>query len=142
MGNEEKPGHVERLERQRLLRKVAAWYHQTFQDDPKGREALGVRGLTDVSLFMDFRIGFCNGTLKQTAPPRSGLRAMLKEAGVINGEGKEFFEGCLVFPWFEEGDECAGMWGLSLETGRVNTYRALWEGPTTSRRSSAAVPSS
>jgi len=128
LGNEEKPGQVEKLERQRLLRKVAAWYHQTFQDDPKGREALGVRGLTDVSLFNDFRIGFCNGTLKETAPPRSGLRAMLKEAGVINAEGKEFFEGCLVFPWFEEGDECGGMWGLSLETGEGKYLPGFMEG--------------
>lgn len=117
MGNEQKPGHVEKLERQRLLRKVAAWYHQAFQDDPKGREALAKWGLTDVALFTDFRIGFCNGTLKETAPPRSGLRTLFRESGVITGEGKEFFEGCLVFPWFEEGDECAGMWGLSLETG-------------------------
>jgi hypothetical protein len=128
LGKEEIPGHVEKVERQRLLRKVAAWYHQAFQDDPKCREALAKYGLTDVGLFTDFRIGYCNGTLKETAPPRSVLRGLLRGAQVINGEDREFFEGCLVFPWFLEGDECGGMWGLSLETGEGKYLPGFMEG--------------
>lgn len=113
MGQENRPR--EKIEARKLLKQAAAWYMQSFQDTPAAQEALVKVGLNDVSLFMDFRIGFCNGTLKETVPPKGELRGALRTAGIITKDFKEFFEGCLVFPWFSEEEECLGMWGLALD---------------------------
>jgi len=109
-------GQREQVEAKKILRQASAWYHQAFLEDPKAQAALAALGLTDTSLYSDFRIGFCNGTLKATVPQQGELRAALKTAGILK-DGQEFFEGCLVFPWFTEDDRCLGMWGCPMDTG-------------------------
>ena len=117
-----------------MLRNCSAWYAQAFLDTPAAQEALAGLGLTDISIFSDFRIGFCNGTLRETLPKKGEVRSSLKTAGIITKDGKEFFEGCLVFPWFGEEDECLGMWGFDTATAKGDTFPGTWWACTTSRR--------
>ena len=109
-------GPREKIEAKKLLRNAAAWYHQALLEDPKAQQALAALGLSDISLYSDFRIGFCNNTLKETVPPQGELRGALRSAGIVTKDGREFFQGCLVFPWFGEDDECLGMWGYDPAT--------------------------
>lgn len=103
--------------RQKLLNRVAAFYHKTFQDEAQPQEALKALGLTDVSLFADFKVGFANGTLLSIIPEGSELKDTLKGLGLVTSEGKEAFEGCVTFPWFNENSDCVGLWALRVSDG-------------------------
>ena len=105
--------------RQRVLNRVCGYYRQSFEEAPTGRVALGSLGLglLDSSLFSDFQVGWCAGTLSTVIPPNSEMEDSLKGLGVLGVEGKETFEGCVVFPWFNEAGDCAGMWGLKVSDG-------------------------
>lgn len=105
--------------RRRLLNRVVAWYHQTFMEDARGMDYLAERGLTDLGLFGDFKVGFSNGTLLTTIPEESELQETLKELGVLDGQGREIFYGCVVFPWFDENADCQGMYGLRVLKGET-----------------------
>ena len=57
------------VRRAKLLERVAAFYHQRFLDRPEGQQYLiQVRGLRNVSLFTDYRIGYADGSLLQAVP--------------------------------------------------------------------------
>jgi hypothetical protein len=103
--------------RQKLLNRVAAFYHKSFQDQAQPQAALKALGLTDVSLFADFKVGFADGTLLSTIPDRSELQEALKSLGLLMPEGKEAFEGCVTFPWFNENSDCVGLWALRISDG-------------------------
>ncbi len=103
--------------RQKLLNRVAAFYHKTFQEQAQPQAALKALGLTDVSLFADFKVGFANGTLLSIIPEGSELQEALKGLGLLTQEGKEAFEGCVTFPWFNENSDCVGLWALRVSDG-------------------------
>ncbi len=55
--------------RAKLLERVAAFYHQRFLDRPEAQQYLvKVRGIRNVSLFGDYRIGYADGSLLQALP--------------------------------------------------------------------------
>lgn len=103
--------------RQRLLNRVADFYHKTFEETPKAQAALKALGLTDVSIFSDFKAGYGAGSLHSIVPPKSEMEESLRNAGIFDTDGKETFEGCVTFPWFNENGDCLGVWGLSIEGG-------------------------
>ncbi len=104
------------VQRQRLLNRVAALYHQSFQEDSKGRDYLAQVGLKEISVLDDFQTGWVNGTLLATIPEESELQEHLKALGLLDDQGREVLAGCVVFPWFNETGDCAGLYGLRVET--------------------------
>lgn len=54
------------INRTHLLNRVVSFYHKTFCEDPRAREYLRTRGITDNAIFSDFTIGYSNGTLLNT----------------------------------------------------------------------------
>ena len=65
------------VRRAKLLERVAAFYHQRFLDRPEGQQYLvKVRGLRNLSLFGDYRIGYAEGSLLQALP----MEALLSRA--------------------------------------------------------------
>ena len=81
-----------------LLAKVVEHYHKTFCSRWDAQEYLEKRGLTDSSLFRDFRIGYADGSLLERAPKKGKLRDELVALGVITSRGRELLGGCLVIP--------------------------------------------
>ncbi len=106
--------------RTRLLNRVVSFYHQTFCEDPRARDYLKGRGITDAAALEDFQVGYANGTLLNTVPEDGDLRATLKDAGILAGQGRELFYGCAVFPVFDENRDCVGLYGRRLKDGEVN----------------------
>ena len=49
--------------RQKLLNKVAEFYHKTFLQQPDGRRYLRERGLVDAALYESFKIGYADGSI-------------------------------------------------------------------------------
>jgi DNA primase catalytic core len=106
--------------RTRLLNRAVSFYHQTFCEDPRAREYLKGRGITDAAAMEDFQVGYANGTLLNTVPDDGDLRAALKDAGILTDRGRELFYGCAVFPVFDENRDCVGLYGRRLTDGEVN----------------------
>lgn len=94
-------------EDQQLLQQVVDYYHQTLKSSP---EALGFferRGLINSEMIDQFRLGYANRTLGIRLPQsrtKAGdtLRHRLHQLGVIRDSGHEHFNGCIVFPIFDE----------------------------------------
>ena len=103
------------ITRTHLLNRVVSFYHQSFCEDPRAREYLRTRGITDNAIFSDFTIGYSNGTLLNTIPEEGDIIADLKEIGILNERGHEMFYGCAVFPIFDENKDCVGLYGRRLE---------------------------
>ena len=68
--------------RVRLLNRVVSFYHQTFCEDPRARDYLKTRGITDATALENFQVGYANGTLLNTVPEEGDVRAaLLQEIG-------------------------------------------------------------
>jgi len=107
------------INRTHLLNRVISFYHKTFCEDPRAREYLRSRGIADNAIFSDFTIGYSNGTLLNTIPDEGDIIAALKEIGILNEKGNEFFYGCVVFPLFDENKDAVGLYGRRITDGET-----------------------
>ena len=98
----------------KLLQRVVDFYHTAFNEDFRAREYLQDRGITDKSIFADYKVGFANGTLLNVLPDDGETVSQLKELGIINSKGREHFYGCATFPLFDENNNPVGMYGRTL----------------------------
>ena len=103
--------------RSKILGRVAAWYREGFLKGPEVQGWMRAKGVTEEPLWESFQVGFGVGNLSTTLAAGSELEGDLKALGILNGKGREVLAGCVVFPWFGEGEECQGLMGVSLETG-------------------------
>ena len=107
------------INRTHLLNRVVSFYHKTFCEDPRAREYLRTRGITDNAIFSDFTIGYSNGTLLNTIPDEGEIIADLKEVGILNERGHEMFYGSAVFPIFDENKDAVGLYGRRITDGET-----------------------
>ncbi len=103
------PGHI------KLFNRVIEFYHSAFAEDDRARQYLNIRGITDKSLFSDYRIGFSNGTLLNVLPDDDKITKQLKEIGILNSKGKEHFYGCTTFPLYDPDGNPMGMYGRRID---------------------------
>ncbi|MEN8233053.1 MAG: CHC2 zinc finger domain-containing protein, partial [Thermodesulfobacteriota bacterium] len=99
----------------KLLKRVVAFYHTAFSEDPRAMEYLQGRGITDKTLFADYRIGFANGTLLNVLPDDGETINQLGELGILNAKGKEHFYGCATFPLFDANNNPVGIYGRRVD---------------------------
>ena len=99
----------------KLLLRVIDFYHTAFAEDGRAREYLASRGIADNNIFSSYRIGFANGTLPNVLPEDGDLTRDLKEIGVLNDSGGEFFYGCATFPLFDANGNPAGLYGRRID---------------------------
>lgn len=106
---------------QRLLNEVASFYHNTFKEDRRGLNYLVSRGITENSIYLDFKIGFVNGSLKKTLPDEGPMVDSLRKIGILNAKGNEFFYNCVVFPIFDEDGNVISLYGRNI-TSKQHLY--------------------
>jgi DNA primase catalytic core len=99
----------------KLLARVIGFYHTAFSEDPRAREYLQQRGITDNGLFADYAIGFANGTLLNVLPDAGEIRKQLREIGILNDKGTEHFYGCVTFPLYDLAGNPAGIYGRRIK---------------------------
>ena len=97
-----------------LLERVAQYYERSLAESPEARSYLENRGLGDVQMWQDFRIGFCSGSLLKTVPKGSEARQSLIDLGVLNSRGKEHFLGCIVVPLEDPEHGIVGLYGRRI----------------------------
>ena len=102
------PAHI------KVLSRVIDFYHTAFCEDPRGREYLEGRGITDSKLFADHKIGLAAGTLLNILPEDGEIKKQLQEIGVLNDKGKEHFYGCIIFPLYDLAGNPAGLYGRRM----------------------------
>ncbi len=99
----------------KLFNRVIEFYHTAFAEDTRAKEYLNKRGITDNSIFKDYKIGFANGTLLNVLPEDKKIIKQLKEIGILNTRGKELFYNCVTFPVFDlKGNPC-GMYARRID---------------------------
>ncbi|MGZ6371381.1 MAG: hypothetical protein ACXWPM_11560, partial [Bdellovibrionota bacterium] len=143
------PPVVTPAERVKLLTRVAGFYQRTFMDSQEGlRYLTKVCGIRDASLFKTFQVGLANGTLTEVLPKDRETQAALKTLGVLTETGREFFEGCVVFPlWSAEG-AVVNLCGRRIaDEGVLELYlpgerQGLWNYQAAKRSSSIVLASS
>jgi DNA primase catalytic core len=91
------------VERQALLRRVLAYYHDTLKQSPEALDYLQARGLNHPELIARFQLGYANRTLGYSLPSKqvkagAELRGQLQRVGLMRDSGHEHFNGSLVVP--------------------------------------------
>jgi DNA primase len=87
-----------------LLLRVAGYYRERLEADPRGRQYLEKRGLVHPELISSFELGFADRTLGLKLPVKQvrageAIRGRLMELGVLRKEtGHEHLNGSLVVP--------------------------------------------
>ena len=112
----------------KLLNRVIEFYHTAFTEDPRAKDYLVKRGITDNTLFSDYKIGFANGTLLNALPGDGDVYEQLKEIGVLTDKGHEHFYGYVTFPLYDLNGNPAGIYGRCLDkmvTGDVPDHLYL-----------------
>ena len=98
----------------KIFKRVIEYYHKSFIEDPKAKEYLAGRGITDNATFSSFKVGFANGTLLNVLPGDGDIIEQLKEIGILNEKGTEHFYGCVTFPLYDHSNKPVGIYGRRI----------------------------
>lgn len=99
----------------KLLARVVNYYQHCFTVDPKGRDYLTARGISNQSSMKDFSAGYVNGTLKEILPHDDEVLQSLKSLGILNKKNKEIFYNCVVFPLHDISGNVVGLYGRNIK---------------------------
>ena len=83
--------------RAKLFNRVIEFYHTAFVEDSRAKQYLNKRGITDNSVFADFKVGFANGTLLNVLPQEGDLIEQLQQIGILK-QGETPLSGCESHP--------------------------------------------
>lgn len=136
-----KAGEVTPVKRAKLLERVAAFYHQRFLDLSEGQQYLvRERGIRNLALFRDYRVGYADGSLLEALPRDSESLMQFRFLGVLNGRNRDSFAGCVVFPLFDATGALVNLYGVGIEPGTEPVYlteaRGVWNHQAARRASS------
>ena len=90
------------------------FYHDTFKEDQRALGYLAKRGIINQEIYLNFRIGFANGSLKDTLPSEGPMIKALKSLGILNARGNEIFYNCVIFPIQDEDGNVVSLYGRNL----------------------------
>ena len=93
------------------LEAVADYYHSTFLGSKQAQDYLKSRGIV-TKLIAQFRIGYCDGTLKDKISTKQ--YAQLQNAGIFSEKGYEHFKGCIVIPLTDRDNHTLSFYGRRI----------------------------
>ena len=110
---------TDKVEDQQALQQVINYYHQTLKQSPEALEYLAKRGLDDPELMNHFKLGYANRTLGLRLPhgnrkAGAAIRDQLKRIGLYRENGREHFNGSIVFPVMDENGVMGEVYGRKL----------------------------
>ena len=112
-------------ERITLLNRVAEFYHKKFSENEKAQNYLFLtRKIKNKNLANAYKIGFSDGSLLKTLENQPEYKEKLLLLGVIkqNEKTKQYFEAfknCIVFPIFDENNNCVNFYGRKIVDGVI-----------------------
>lgn len=99
----------------KLLQETIDFYHTTFLEDKRAIDYLANRGIKGEEIYNGFKLGFANGSLKNTLPKDGPIIDTLKSLGILNERGTEHFYNCVIFPITDENGSIVGLYGRNIE---------------------------
>lgn len=102
-------------ERSALLTRVMEHYVRSFRESAEAQMYLASRGLSSRELWDVFRVGYADGALLKSLPSAGPVREQLTALGILNGKGREHFQGCVVVPLEHPDEGLVGFYGRSID---------------------------
>jgi DNA primase len=143
------PESLSPARRAKLLERVAAFYHQRCLDRPEGRHYLtAVRGIRNLGLLRDYRIGYADGSLIEALPQDEESLLPFRQLGVLTEQGEDRFAGCVVFPLFAADGTLVNLYGRRVgedfpqHVWLPDTQRGVWNAPAARRASTLLITAS
>jgi len=103
----------------KLLDQVAKFYRRHFDEEPRAKNYLAERGVTDKHALQVFWAGYCDGSLHDALPFDEQVHEDLRTLGILKDNGKELFAECVVFPLWDMNGVCVGLYGRRLFDSEV-----------------------
>ncbi|MBD5778287.1 toprim domain-containing protein [Pelagicoccus sp. NFK12] len=116
-----------------LFRQTLDYYRERLLATPPALEYLDNRGISREAIEA-FRIGFADRTLGLRLPQKNRkdgaeIRERLTKLGLYRESGHEHFNGCLVFPIFDESGNVAEIYGRRMGKQKSGIYHLYLAGP-------------
>jgi DNA primase catalytic core len=103
------------IEAQRLLNKTVEFYHSAFFEKRDAFNYLvNQRKIYEKNIFETFKVGYADGSLMRTLPPKGEVIDYLKECGILNQWGREHFKDCVIFPVTDVNGNCVEIYGRKI----------------------------
>lgn len=104
---------------QALLQRVIGFYHETLKQSSEAQDYLKSRGLDDIELIDQFKLGYANRSLGLTLPSKqvkagAAIRGQLQQVGLYRDSGHEHFAGSLVIPVISQEGKITEVYGRKL----------------------------
>jgi hypothetical protein len=115
----------EAVNRVQLLANVARFLREALRRDKAGREVAAALGLHDDQVFERFQVGYGNGSLLRAVPSKGGVRDALAKIGLLDAEGREAAQGCLLVPAFDRKENVVGFVALGKDAKETRLPAAL-----------------
>jgi len=97
-----------------LLEQAAAYYQQQLDNYPEALCYLSRRGLRDSSLIRELEIGYApGGSLRRHLTAQGYSFDLLRQVGLLNGNGSDAFYQRIVFP-LRKGEHIVNLYGRSI----------------------------
>lgn len=112
-------------DRGEIIENVLRRYQLNLSKSRTAMEYLKSRGLANMELLRQYRVGYSDGAVKDSAPANSTPGQILREFGYINERGKEHFTGCIVWPIMDAAGAVVGMYGRRV-AGRQGAPKHLY----------------
>ena len=96
----------------RLWQRIAEGYRRRLHESPASAECLRVLELNEPLVLEHFQAGYSDGTLSSLLPKAGELPKALCAGGLLNHDGQETLEGCLVVPLFRGDGSMDGFCGV------------------------------
>ena len=120
---------------QTLFSQVLDYYAERLKENPAALDYLKSRGIVSEEALKTFKIGFADRTLGLILPHKNRkdgaeIRTRLQKLGLYRETGREHFNGCLVFPIFDENGLVQEVYGRKANEKQANKiYHLYLSGP-------------
>ncbi|MCH6259285.1 CHC2 zinc finger domain-containing protein, partial [Puniceicoccaceae bacterium K14] len=116
-----------------LLKQTLDYYRERLLATPQAMDYLLARGISREAIDA-FGVGFADRTLGLRLPQKNRkdgelIRERLTKIGLYRNTGHEHFNGCAVFPIFDENGEATEIYGRKISKQKSGIYHLYLPGP-------------
>jgi DNA primase len=105
-----------------VLEQAAAFYRQQLNCSPEVTRYLNQRGVHDAVLIRELGIGYApGGSLRRHLTAQGYSFALLRQSGLLNGNGSDAFYQRIVFP-LHQGEHIINLYGRSIGTAFAHRF--------------------
>lgn len=101
----------------KLLEKTVAFYARTFASSEKAKAYMRSKGMADCAQYGRERLGYADGSLAKSLPSKGRIVDEMKELGILEADGREYFLECVTRPVIGKNGMVEDIAGTDIGTG-------------------------